>query len=151
MIRLLTTVLMLTSLTVRADTQVPHVFEDGEVISATEFNQNFDTLESAIDNIPAGATGPQGPQGETGPAGATGATGATGPQGIPGEDTPASHTTGTNTAVGEGALSSNTTGGYNTASGRNALYSNTEGDYNTASGTQALSSNTTGQIGRAHV
>ena len=78
MIRLLTAVLMLTSLTVRADTQVPHSFEDGEVISATEFNQNFDTLESAIDDIPAGATGPQGPQGEQGPAGPQGPAGAAG-------------------------------------------------------------------------
>ena len=95
MIRLLTVILILASAAVRADTQVPHVFEDGEVISATEFNQNFDTLESAIDNIPAGATGPQGPQGDTGPAGATGpqgpqgdtgATGATGPQGPSGAD-----------------------------------------------------------------
>ena len=78
MIRFLTAVLMLTSLAVRADTQVPHTFEDGEVISATEFNQNFDTLETAIDDIPAGATGPQGPQGEQGPAGPQGPAGAAG-------------------------------------------------------------------------
>ena len=83
MTRLLTAILILASAAVRADTQVPHVFEDGEVISATEFNENFDTLESAIDNIPAGATGPQGPQGDTGPAGATG------PQGPQGEQGPA--------------------------------------------------------------
>ena len=69
MIRLLTTLLLLTSITVSADTQVPHTFENGEVISADEFNQNFDTLETAIDGIPAGAAGPAGP---AGPAGATG-------------------------------------------------------------------------------
>ena len=82
MIRFLTAVLMLASLTVRADTQVPHTFEDGEVISATEFNQNFDTLESAIDDIPAGATGAQGPQGEQGPAGPQGEQGPAGPAGV---------------------------------------------------------------------
>ena len=60
MIRLLTAILILASTAVSADTQVPHTFEDGEIISADEFNQNFDVLESAIDDIPTGATGPQG-------------------------------------------------------------------------------------------
>ena len=140
MIRLLTAILILASAAVRADTQVPHTFEDGEVISATEFNQNFDTLETAIDNIPAGATGPQGPQGATGPQGPQGDTGPSG------ADTPASHSDDTgNTASGTAALYSNTTGYANTASGYYALYSNTEGgNYNTASGSQALYSNTTG-------
>ena len=68
MIRLLTAILILASAAVRADTQVPHTFEDGEVISAAEFNQNFDALESAIDGVPAGATGPQGPAGAAGVA-----------------------------------------------------------------------------------
>ena len=86
MIRLLTVILILASAAVRADTQVPHVFEDGEVISATEFNQNFDTLESAIDNIPAGATGPQGPQGDTGPPGPPGPPGDDGDDGADGAD-----------------------------------------------------------------
>ncbi len=49
-----------------------------------------------------------------------------------------------NTASGEGTLSSNTTGAYNTASGYGALYQNTTGDGNTASGYAALQSNTTG-------
>ena len=88
MIRLLTTLLLLTSITVSADTQVPHTFENGEVISADEFNQNFDTLETAIDGIPAGATGPAGPAGPAGAAGATGPAGADstvpGPQGATG-------------------------------------------------------------------
>jgi len=49
-----------------------------------------------------------------------------------------------NTAFGENALSSNTTGGNNTASGVSALFSNTTGGNNTASGLRALFSNTTG-------
>ena len=52
---------------------------------------------------------------------------------------------GTNTALGEGALSNNTEDGQdNTASGHQALNSNTEGYANTASGAFALYSNTTG-------
>ena len=50
----------------------------------------------------------------------------------------------TNTALGRGALSSNTTGSFNTASGRDALFSNTTGNDNTASGAAALSSNSEG-------
>ena len=48
------------------------------------------------------------------------------------------------TAIGTGALSSNTTGSNNTASGHEALYFNTTGSSNTASGHEALNSNTTG-------
>ena len=48
------------------------------------------------------------------------------------------------TAIGTGALFSNTTGSSNTASGFQALYSNTTGGNNTASGGYALFSNTTG-------
>jgi hypothetical protein len=50
----------------------------------------------------------------------------------------------TNTVIGNGALSSNTTGFYNSAIGYKALYSNTFGEYNTAVGYQALFSNTEG-------
>ena len=50
----------------------------------------------------------------------------------------------TNTALGRGALSSNTTGNDNTASGAAALSSNSEDIGNTASGNAALFSNTTG-------
>ena len=50
----------------------------------------------------------------------------------------------TNTALGIGALDSNTTGDRNTASGDSALFSNTTGSGNTASGDSALFSNTTG-------
>jgi trimeric autotransporter adhesin len=49
-----------------------------------------------------------------------------------------------NTAVGAGALDSNTTGIDNTASGTNALESNTTGGGNTASGGTSLFYNTTG-------
>jgi hypothetical protein len=49
-----------------------------------------------------------------------------------------------NTALGAGALSSNTLGSQNTAMGGNALSSNTMGGVNTAVGAQAMQSNTTG-------
>ena len=49
-----------------------------------------------------------------------------------------------NTFLGEGALSSTTTGAGNTATGNAALLQNTEGSNNTASGFSALTSNTTG-------
>ena len=51
---------------------------------------------------------------------------------------------GGNTAEGENALFSLTTGPYNTATGNHALYSNTTGGPNTATGGYALASNTTG-------
>ena len=33
-----------------AQTQVPNTFKDGDAIKAEAFNENFDALESAIDN-----------------------------------------------------------------------------------------------------
>jgi hypothetical protein len=56
MIRLLMAGLLLVSVNAVAATQVTHTFKDGDVIKAEEFNKNFDDLEAAIDNIPAGAT-----------------------------------------------------------------------------------------------
>jgi Chaperone of endosialidase len=50
-----------------------------------------------------------------------------------------------NTAEGENALKSNTTGRDNTAVGYNSLGSNTTGRYNTANGASALSGTTTGR------
>ena len=50
-----------------------------------------------------------------------------------------------NTALGVGALISNTIGSGNTATGASALSSNTAGSFNTASGFEALFSNTTGE------
>jgi hypothetical protein len=62
-----------------------------------------------------------------------------------GDDALFSLTTGTeNTALGFGALYSNTTGDSNTATGSLALLSNTTGVRNTANGFVALANNTTG-------
>lgn len=55
MIRLLMAGLLLISVTAVADTNVTHTFEDGEVIKAEEFNENFDDLEAAIEAIPTDA------------------------------------------------------------------------------------------------
>jgi hypothetical protein len=51
---------------------------------------------------------------------------------------------GNNTALGDGALFSNTSGASNTANGFDALFSNTTGTGNTANGAVALQNNTTG-------
>ena len=59
-------------------------------------------------------------------------------------------TTGTNnTATGSSALALNTTGIHNTANGDNALFSSTTGSSNTAVGEGALDADTNGKIGRA--
>src|SRR6266550_5685594 len=61
-----------------------------------------------------------------------------------GEDALFTLTTGiNNTANGYRALHENTTGDFNTANGYRALYSNTTGGGNTATGESALLSNTT--------
>jgi hypothetical protein len=81
-----------------ASVQVPHVFEDGTVISAAQMNENFDVLELAIESDLVGPPGPQGPQGPqglqglpgpAGPIGPTGSQGPEGPQGVPGLPGPA--------------------------------------------------------------
>jgi hypothetical protein len=56
---------------------------------------------------------------------------------------------GLNTALGDGALSNNTTGNLNTATGFFALQNNTTGDRNTATGAVALGNNTTGTANTA--
>jgi hypothetical protein len=62
----------------------------------------------------------------------------------------ASNTSGAdNTAIGNIALSSNTTGQENTATGRFALSNNTTGNDNTAAGWEALAFNTTGEFNTA--
>ena len=55
-----------------------------------------------------------------------------------------------NTAIGFDALASNTTGDFNTAIGFAALGSNTTGDFNTAEGSGALLLNTTGSSNTAN-
>src|SRR2546422_9854959 len=55
-----------------------------------------------------------------------------------------------NTAEGDNAVFSLTTGLFNTAIGFYALYSNTDGSYNTAIGSEALQSNTTGTFNTAN-
>ena len=68
-----------------------------------------------------------------------------------GENALFSLTTGSsNTAIGFDALAKNTTGGFNTASGAFALQSNTFGHDNTATGFAALDSNTTGNNNTAN-
>ena len=56
----------------------------------------------------------------------------------------------TNTAIGDSALYSNTTGNGNTANGYQALRANTTGSANTANGVQALYLNTTGRQNTAN-
>jgi hypothetical protein len=92
---------------------------------------------------PVGSQGPQGFQGDPGPAGPQGPQGDAGPQGPQGSaGVGVVITDPQNTAVGDGALASNTGAG-NTATGFQSLFSNT-GDYNTANGDGALLSNTSG-------
>ena len=55
-----------------------------------------------------------------------------------------------NTALGYQTLFSDTTGNFNTATGSLALFSNTTGSNNTANGLQALYSNTTGSFNTAN-
>jgi hypothetical protein len=59
-------------------------------------------------------------------------------------------TGGANTAIGSGALLNNTTGNFNTANGGGALVSNTTGNFNTANGHVALGANTTGSENTAN-
>lgn len=71
-----------------AQTQVPNDFQARQPALAAEVNENFDTLETAIDKnaadilaISAGSQGPVGPPGPQGPQGDVGAQGPQGPQG----------------------------------------------------------------------
>lgn len=54
---------------------VPHVWKDGEIITAERMN----ALEEGVKNEQAGPQGPPGPKGETGKAGAAGPQGPAGP------------------------------------------------------------------------
>ncbi len=55
---------------------VPKTFKDGDIIKAEDFNNNNLSIKKAINDIPAGATGPAGDKGDKGDTGATGAAGA---------------------------------------------------------------------------
>jgi hypothetical protein len=95
-----------------AQTQVPNVFQSGQPARASEVNENFNALESAIDSnataitqIPAGPQGPPGPQGDPGPQGPMGPIGpqgATGPQGEQGPEGPPGGDLSTEVSVIEG-------------------------------------------------
>jgi hypothetical protein len=67
-----------------------------------------------------------------------------------GDDTLSHNTSTFNTAIGNAALSNNTTGGSNTATGHQALSGNTAGGGNTANGASALALNTTGNYNTAN-
>jgi hypothetical protein len=76
--------------------------------------------------------------------------GAYGSNTAEGQDALFSLTTGfDNTAIGFDALYHNTDGFENTATGRNALYNNTHGNDNTANGFSALGNNTNGYVNTA--
>jgi len=81
--------------------EVPNTFQSGQPARAAEVNENFDALETAVDQnnaaiqqIPAGPqgiqgeTGPQGIQGAVGPQGMQGSMGMVGPQGLQGNAGP---------------------------------------------------------------
>jgi hypothetical protein len=109
---------------------------------------NSDNQTSLFD-VTLGEAGPMGPPGPQGATGAQGTQGPAGPQGPSGPQGPAglgiSTPGGTlNTAVGMGALQSNTADSYNTGIGFAALRANTTGQENTAIGDYALLANTTG-------
>ena len=57
MIRLLTAALLVASFHAVAQTQVPNVFKDGTPATAAAVNANFEALETAIDDVAAGADG----------------------------------------------------------------------------------------------
>lgn len=67
-----------------AQVSVPHAFEDGDVIKASQFNDNFDALKEALDDIPAGPKGDKGDKGDPGDAGPAGPQGPAGADGVSG-------------------------------------------------------------------
>ena len=74
--RLLAFLLLLPGLALgQTQTEVPHVFEDGQPAKASEVNENFDALETAIDDVSAGADGKTILNGTTAPSSDVGADG----------------------------------------------------------------------------
>ena len=91
-IQILGVIALMISGSLSAQTQVPNTFQAGQPARAAEVNDNFSTLESAIDQnaaaiqqIPAGPQGIQGVPGNTGPQGEAGPQGDIGPQGPQGD------------------------------------------------------------------
>ncbi len=86
------------SATAMGQTQVPNDFQAGQPARAAEVNENFDTLETAVDKNaadilaissgPQGQVGPPGPQGPQGVPGMTGMQGAQGVAGAQGQQGP---------------------------------------------------------------
>lgn len=68
-------ILLLLPLSALAQTQVPNVFEDGTPATAAEVNANFEALETAIDDVSAGADGRTILNGTAAPSSDTGAEG----------------------------------------------------------------------------
>ena len=67
---------LIVSTSLFAQTQVPNEFQSGQPARAAEVNENFSTLESAIDQNAATIQQiPAGPQGDVGPQGPPGAQG----------------------------------------------------------------------------
>ena len=113
-------------------------FLDGTEL-VRDYPQFSEDLAEAIDDaLPVDATPTV--------AGVVKGTTSDGPNTALGEDAFTSNTTGVDgTAVGASALRDNTTGNQNTAVGRVAMQSNTTGVSNTAVGNEAMFSNTTGE------
>ena len=103
---------------VSAQTQVPHVFEDDTPAKATEVNENFDAIETAIDQI-AGSISSGNLENTVVGNGLV--------NNAPDETLSYEYSGKGNTAVGVNALLENTGGGENTALGSYALYRNTIG------------------------
>jgi hypothetical protein len=86
----------------------PNEPQAGELIDAVQLRNQFNGLETLIDEVPAGPPGPAGPagpagpqasQGVMGPEGPMGPTGPEGGQGPPGEVTNAQLNDGLNAAI----------------------------------------------------
>jgi hypothetical protein len=72
---------LLISANALAQTQVPNTFQAGQPARASEVNENFQVLATAVDTAVTGPQGPEGPQGLQGLPGPVGPEGPLGPQG----------------------------------------------------------------------
>ena len=60
---------------------VPNTFKDGDIIKAEDFNNNYESIKKAINDIPTGPKGDKGDKGDTGEQGIQGIQGEQGPAG----------------------------------------------------------------------